>query len=122
MSQSDYIRHKRISNELANGNLNNAPSVFNAGQYISYKEYSLENTILNSSISYNHIIPPNIPVVFGIQYNNASSCPPFILCTNTNTRPNRKPLMNILSQPAPLRPIVEKTLITDLKLCKCVNI
>jgi hypothetical protein len=132
MSQSDYIRHKRISNELIEQN--KLSHVLNARQYTDYKEYSLENTIYSSTISYNKIIQANTPVVFGIQYNRASSCPSFVLyCGTTDTvhnpRPNRAPLTGALVRPSSMMPLFgkydpirKKSDITKLKYCSCVNI
>ena len=48
MSQSDYIRHKRISNELLQQT--KLSPVLSARQYTDYKEYSLENTIYSSNL------------------------------------------------------------------------
>ena len=128
MSQSDYIRHKRISNELVEqGKL---MPVLNAQQYTNYKEYSLENTIYSSTLSYNKIIPANTPVVFDIQYNNANTCPPFVLCSGTENRPNRLPLGGVpLIRPSSMKPLLgkynplrKKSYITKLNYCSCVNI
>jgi len=132
MSQSDYIRHKRISNELIEQN--KLSHVLNARQYTDYKEYSLENTIYSSTISYDKIIPSNTPVVFGIQYNNANTCPKFVLyCGATDTvhnpRPNRVPLTGPLVRPSSMMPLLgkyhplrKKSDITKLNYCSCVNI
>lgn len=133
MSQSDYIRHKRISNELVEQQ--KLSPILNSRQYTDYKEYSLENTIYSSTLSYNKVVPANTPVVFGIQYNNANTCPPFVLyCGNTDTvnnpRPNRVPLTGgPLVRPSSMppllgkyNPIKKKSDITKLKYCSCVNI
>jgi len=132
MSQSDYIRHKRISNELLEQT--KLSPVLNARQYTDYKEYSLENTIYSSNISYSKIIPVNTPVVFGIQYNNASTCPPFMVYCGTtdsflNPRPNRVPLTGPLIRPYSMMPLLgkydpirKKSDITKLNYCSCVNI
>jgi hypothetical protein len=132
MSQSDYIRHKRISNELIDQS--KLSPVLNARQYTDYKEYSLENTIYSSTISYNKIIPANTPVVFDIQYNNANTCPHFVLyCGATDTvhnpRPNRVPLSGPLVRPLSMKPLLgkydpirKKSDMTKLNYCSCVNI
>lgn len=127
MSQSDYIRHKRISNELVEQT--KLSPVLNSGQYTDYKEYSLENTIYTRNISYNQIVPVNTPVVFGIQYDNASTCPSFILCSGTATRPNRVPLIGPLIRPYSMMPLLgkydpirKKSDMSKLNYCSCVNI
>lgn len=127
MSQSDYIRHKRISNELVEQR--KLSPVLNAQQYTNYKEYSLENTIYSSTLLYSKIIPANTPVVFDIQYNNANTCPPFVLCSGTENRPNRTPLIGPLVRPSSMKPLLgksnrlrQKSDITKLNYCSCVNI
>jgi hypothetical protein len=121
MSQSDYIRHKRISNELIDQS--KLFPVLNARQYTDYKEYSLENTIYSSNLTYSKIIPNNTPVVFGIQYTNANTCPPFILCSGTYARPNRIPHDGTLVRPSSMLPVLrKKSDIKKLNYCSCVNI
>lgn len=127
MSQSDYIRHKRISNELLEQS--KLFPVLNARQYTDYKEYSLENTIYSSNLTYSTIIPNNTPVVFGIQYSNANTCPPFKLCSGTDARPNRIPNYGTLVRPSSMLPLLgkynpirKKSDITKLNYCSCVNI
>lgn len=129
MSQSDYIKHKRISFELEDQR--KLPPVMNAQKYTEYKEYSLENSIYSNTINYDKIIPVNTPVVFGIQYNSAKiqNCPQFTLCSSTNTRLNRKPLTGSLWKPSSQPPILgkhdpirKKSDIRKLNYCSCVNI
>ncbi len=127
MSQSDYIKHKRISYELTEQR--KLAPVFNAGKYTEYKEYSLENTIYSSTINYDKIIPVNTPVIFGIQYNNVQNCPGLILCSSTNTRPNRVPMVGTFIRPSSILPtlnkfdpIRKKSDISKLNYCSCVNI
>ena len=90
MSQSDYITYKRVRRELLElrDTPKKVPRVFDCGKYISYKDYSLENTILSTSDQYAKLIPPNVPVVFGMPKPCAST-PTFTLCTGTNNRGNR---------------------------------
>ena len=86
MSQSDYIRFKKTATKLA---LDNSESpVFNVGDYIDFKQFSLENSITNTSPTYNYIVPSNRRVIFKMD-KVVSSCPTFATCKNTNTRPNR---------------------------------
>lgn len=102
MSQSDYIKYKRLANELKNQKKNLEP-VIDSGKYIGYKSFALENTIRNTKLSFTKLQPASSVNVFGIQINNPSSCPSFQLCSGTNLRPNRKPLMGTQIASQPLR-------------------
>ena len=62
-------------------------------QYILYKQYSLENTIVKHNDAYDRLVPDNIPVVFGMVKQCADKSPTFTLCSNTNTRLNRNPVL-----------------------------
>ena len=112
MSQSDYIKHKKIATELK---LNKQPAVFDAQSYISYKQFSLENTIKSETVSYSQLIPENKQLIFDIQY-DVSNCAKFIVCKNTNTRPNRKLIMGTQSDPYPQMPFVKSETIIS---CNC---
>jgi hypothetical protein len=103
MSQSDYIKYKRVQRELKEFNQTPAkiPNVLNSGQYISYKEYSLENTIINTKDIYNNLIDGNVPVVFGMVKKCASNSPTFTLCRGTETRGNRTPTLPLDSEEMP---------------------
>ena len=114
MSQSDYIRHKRVANELKNQADNLAP-VIGAGQYIDYKAFTLENTILSSKPNYTKLVPPSSVNIFGIQMDTPSNCPTFILCSQTNSRVNRK--LSSLSYPKPLAKPKRKFVPGDMCIC-----
>ena len=116
MSQSDYIRYKRVAVELKDQSRNLAP-VINSSQYINYKAFTLENTILNTKQDYTKLTPSNSVNIFGMQMNNPGNCSMFTLCTGTNSRVNRKPLTGTQSAAQPL-PIVQphKTL-SKLYIC-----
>jgi hypothetical protein len=101
MSQGDYIKRKQISHKLVgdgttlgivkgNGLLDYA-SVLDAKDYISFKKYSLEGSINSSSLVLNDLSIPNKTTIFGMLL-DVSNCPNFIVCNDTNTRLNRKPL------------------------------
>lgn len=106
MSQSDYIKHKKISNELKT--LSDYPSILNANDYILFKQYSLENTIVNSKNEYNKLALPNKRKIFDIE-RNVTSCPNFSICSSTDSRSNRKPMMNIQYQPIPVKLFAKNT-------------
>lgn len=99
MSQSDYLKRKRVATVLYNDST--LYPVFSEKNLLDFKQYSLENTIVNSKPTTNRIVPSNKQVVFGIQQ-TVSSCPTFTVCSGTNTRPNRVPLTGVLCQPVPL--------------------
>lgn len=64
LSQSDYILNKKMTHKL--NNQVELPAVLESGIYTQCKQYALEN------------------------YEVLSDCPPiFLMCTNTNMRPNR---------------------------------
>ena len=124
MSQSDYIRYKRIAVELRDQAKNLAP-VIESGQYVHYKSFTLENTILNdNNSSYTKLLPPSSVNVFGMQMNNPSNCSSFTLCRNTNSRVNRKRLLGTQSaaQPLPVFPMVKRHVTpANLPICTYCN-
>ena len=98
MSQGDYIRRKRVANQLRSQS--KLAPVLNAGEYINYKEFSLENTIVSTNVDYNNAVPANVSVIFDMRIKSPASCPQFILCSGTNRRPNR--VLRSLAPSAPL--------------------
>ena len=48
MSQSDYLKHKKISNKLNIDHSTNDPAVLDSQDYIHYRSYALKNEILNT--------------------------------------------------------------------------
>lgn len=123
MSQSDYIKYKKVSVDLKTNKL---PSILNQQDYISFKEYSLENNIPVTKLNYNKLIPVNRQIVMNMEKktSNVSLCPTFIICKNTNNRTNRIPLLDTQIQPQPYRPLNERETAKDIKdtrLCLCIN-
>jgi hypothetical protein len=106
MSQSDYIKYKKVQNELQINNKSvvakknipnrmnsvyfNQPSVFDSSDYDNYMEYTLENTIVNTKPVLNRLTPAGKQVVWNMDKTVPNNCATFLLCNNTNTRPNRK--------------------------------
>lgn len=121
MSQSDYLKYKRISTILdINEKRNTDLPVFESQQYLNYKQYSLENTILNTSKLYNRITPKNQINIFNMD-KTVTDCPSFIVCRGTHLRPNRVAMSTVYYTPT----ILPKT-INDNKIvlntetgCKC---
>jgi hypothetical protein len=116
MSQSDYIKYKRIAVELKNQSKNLAP-VINGGQYVDYKAFTLENTILNTKPDYIKLTPPNSVNVFGMQINSPSNCSTFTLCRGTDSRVNRKPLTGTQSSAQPLPILQPHKTLSKLQIC-----
>jgi hypothetical protein len=119
MSQSDYIQYKRVALELSNQAKNLDP-VIGSGKYIGYKAFTLENTIISNKPSFTKLQPTSSVNVFGMQINNPSICQTFKLCTGTNSRVNRKPLLGtqIYSMPLPIaKPNVTANKLNVCKYC-----
>ncbi len=87
MSQSDYLKRKKIATELKNDHATNHPSVLNSKQYLSYLSYSLGNNIENTKITYNKIVPNTKRNIFNIEQ-TTTNCPTFE-CSDSSSRPNR---------------------------------
>ena len=128
MSQSDYLKHKRIATELK---INELTPVLNSGDYTNYKQFSIENSIVNTKLQYEEIVPTGYKKIFGI-VKKVSSCPTFITCTGTHARSNRVAMSTVYFTPKYVptyvkHPTYEKTpcycklssKTTDDYLCKC---
>jgi hypothetical protein len=115
MSQSDYLKYKRVSTELK---INDQPRVFPTQEYIDYKQYSMENATKNTKITYNQLIPPNRKIIFNME-KKTSSCPTFIICKSTNTRTNRVPMSQVYFTPRPV-PTYVKQPSTAKTACNCM--
>jgi hypothetical protein len=87
MSQGDYIRYKKVAQVLKMQS--KLPPVIESGQYTNYKEFSIENTVVNDLTQYDRVLPNNMRVVFGMERPKATTCPTFEVCVNTNLRTNR---------------------------------
>ena len=117
MSQSDYIRYKRVALELSNQTKNLAP-VIESGKYIGYKAFTLENTIISNKMSFTKLQPTSSVNVFGMQIDNPFSCQTFKLCTGTNSRVNRKPLLGTQISSMPLLTVKPNVTANKLNVCK----
>ena len=121
MSQSDYLKYKRVSRELKTNKLS---PVFNDQDYVSYKEYALENTVSNSKLTYNRLIPPNTIRIMDME-KKPTNCPTFKICTQTHERTNRVPLLGSHQDPRPSRPLNEKARqipLANSRFCNCMKI
>ncbi len=112
MSQSDYIRHKKLSVELKE--ISKLAKVLESQKYTAYKEYSLENTIPSVKQVYYRFIPEGTQFVYEMIRNNASNCSDMQFCSNTDSRANRTAdSVYPLFDPKPMRPLALKTIKTN---------
>jgi hypothetical protein len=124
MSQSDYIKYKKISRELKN--LNDYPSVLATGDYTRFLEYSSHNLYSNPKPSYNMLTQNTNKIIFGME-KNTTNCPStFTICGNTNSRENRILSKRSFLTKLPLRPLTSKQINSQVNystsrnnLCNC---
>lgn len=100
MSQSDYIKHLKLSTQLLLDAGKNKLPVFDSSVYLDYKDYVLENTIVDTNITYSTLTPSGKQIVFGME-RNVTNCPTTYECVNTNRRANRTPLPSVYYTPTP---------------------
>ena len=95
MSQSDYLKYKRISNQLRIDNQidsgmtkTNQLPVFTSDNLLSYKQYALNNTIVSTKKTLNKLTLNEKQRVYDMD-KIVSGCPTFIACKDTQNRNNR---------------------------------
>jgi hypothetical protein len=128
MSQSDYLKFKRIQTQLKDSSFN---PVLSNQDYIDFKQYSIETTVQNTGKLYNELSPSNTNIVFGMN-KKLTNCPTFIVCNDTNTRPNRVPMSDMYFTPKYVRSYIKQptykksscncilnSAYTNEYLCKC---
>ena len=105
MSISDYLKYKRVTNELKN--LAKYPPVLSASDYTDFKEFAIEKDMayINNTKGYTSPVNNN-GAIFGMSL-KTSDCATFPLCRQTQTRPNRVPMAEIYADPSPV-PIYQK--------------
>ena len=113
MSQNDYITYKRTQMIWKNGKL---PTTLEPSQYESFKDYALENTVINTKISYSQLQPVNTQNVYNMEVKQANYCTPFPICNNTNQRTNR-----ILLNPVKTHPTKRYQKIQTVYCCNCTT-
>lgn len=102
MSQSDYINFKKTALILKNNStaaLNELPPVLTPELYTAFTTFNLETTVSNTKNAYSRLLPSGRKQFLDIE-KNVSNCSSFILCKNTNTRPNR--IKNTFQNPMPI--------------------
>jgi len=114
MSQSDYIKYKRVSTVLHNDTM---PPVMTEQNYIDFKQYTVENTIPDTKLIENTLIPSGSYLIFDM-LKQTTSCPTFPLCQNTDTRTNRVAMSTVYVKPKPV-PIYKKTPYIPLNMYNC---
>ena len=78
MSQGDYLNKKKIVLQLQKQN--EFPPIISSSLYTLSKSHSISNDINNTLITRNQLT---------IQSDISNNCSKFIVCSSTNTRPNR---------------------------------
>ena len=125
MSQSDYIKYKKTGVQLKD--LARQSPILSPRIYTAFKDYNLENNIINTTINYNKLIPTNTQIVFDIE-RKPTNCPTFILCNGTQARSNRRPILYTQFRPTylpkyvkhPENPHTNYTIKCKCKNTKCV--
>jgi len=123
MSQSDYIKRKQVAHTLridGGATNNNHPAVFSSHDLLKYKQYQIVNDDSNTNINYNLLTPANKKIIFDME-RNVIGCPNFIICKDTNDRPNRvlRPDKKCDVQVLPLSWEQKKNVPIKSNLCKC---
>jgi len=137
MSQSDYIRYKKTSIQLKevrkiDPNLAYKTTPFNqlvgvrkmdpiltSQDYITFKQYTLESTVINTSPTFNKLALPGQRIVFGME-RKISNCPiaSFAVCNRTNLRSNRREnvvdIIFMSSVPLNIKPGMNQTTIKTI--------
>jgi hypothetical protein len=95
MSQSDYLKYKRISNQLRIDNQidsgmtkTNQSPIFTSTNLLNYKQYALNNTIVNTKKTLNKLTLNENQRIYDMD-KMVSGCPTFIVCKDTQDRANR---------------------------------
>ncbi len=117
MSQSDYIKYKKTSNQLLR--LSKYPSVLESGDYTSFSQYNLENSLINTKPLLNQITLNGKQIIFNMELKNAQNCPTFS-CLNSVTRSNR--VLNAVSIPEPIKPYIKNAEDKNIRIktvCPC---
>jgi hypothetical protein len=96
MSQSDYIQYKKTKQVLKDQT--KLSKILDTKGYTMFETYKIATTVPNTKLRYSRLIPYSTTSIFNmdVQINN---CPTFILCNNTDGRPNR--VLNTTSLPIP---------------------
>lgn len=95
MSQSDYINHKKQATVLRRQQ--DLESILDAQDYTNFKSFALVNTIIDENPTYNQLQQTDKERIFGMEFiKPQENCAEFKLCSNTDTRLNRRTTMTDL--------------------------
>lgn len=124
MSQSDYLKYKRISTRLrVDNDTTSQPAVFSSNVLTQNQQYSLFNSITNTKPRYNQLIPSGKKLVFNSE-KDVTNCPTFPVCKDTNLRTNRVPMTcradPTIPTPEPLDIVTRNNAVNMRTGCKCV--
>jgi hypothetical protein len=100
MSQSDYLQRKRIATELQQKNQRKFKNTIDSENYTLYKQYTLENNVVNTSPRFNQTTPPGATIVYNMEVYAPATCPSFVICENTQRRPYHQNIDPISFNPA----------------------
>ena len=116
MSQSDYLRRKRVANILKIDAAEN--QIYDSSMYLKFKQFQLENVVTSDNVNYSNIKDANNQIIFNME-RDVSVCPSFVLCT-TSARPNRVEHRGRLCNDYPLNWYEKKVAENAKELwCKC---
>jgi len=104
MSQSDYIKYKRVSTVLKRSS--ELPPVLTEQNYLDYKQYAIWNSIPDTKLNENNLIPSGTFLIFDV-LKKTTHCPTFPVCVDTNTRVNRIPMSTVYFTPKPVAKYVK---------------
>jgi len=122
MSQSDYLKHKKMATQLKIDNADFNP-VLDAQQYTQFKKYQLNNTITSTNKQWSRLQPSGKQRIFSMDL-DVSGCSSFLLCSGTDQRPHREAMLEIYKHkfPEPLT-ITERNEATNQKNgCDCGSV
>ena len=109
MSQSDFIKYKKITNQLLE--IQKLDPVLSSQNYIAFKQYTLESRNINKKPILNQLTLSDNILIFGMEKNvsKCSSIMDFSMCNHTQTRGNR--VLNTINIPNPVNQHPEKRII-----------
>jgi hypothetical protein len=104
-SSSDLTAYRKTGLLLCE--INKLQPVLTSNQYTEFTRFNLENNIVNNKQISSQLHYPGYKNIVGMEF-PSQEYPEFILCRQTNTRLNRKTLLQPQIQPHPSRPVYLK--------------
>jgi hypothetical protein len=90
MSQSDYIQLQRNATILRNQS--DLESILTSEELTNFKSFAIKNTNVNTRPTYGQLLATGKQRIMNMEV-SATNCSQFIVCKNTQLRPNRKVTM-----------------------------